>query len=90
MADAGFRDYEREFQRLTDNIPKRLESVTQFENDAGPSWFTSVCNGCRTGSELWGFVSRHTEAQNAEIRRIESDITQAKQMVPHELALFQQ
>jgi hypothetical protein len=35
MADAGFRDYEREFQRLTDTIPKRLEAVTQFENDAG-------------------------------------------------------
>ena len=35
MSDAGFRDYEREFQRLTQNIPTRVEAVLKFESDNG-------------------------------------------------------
>ena len=34
MSDAGFRDYEREYVRLTQNIPTRLEGVG-LEADGG-------------------------------------------------------
>jgi len=87
MADLGaYNDLESEFKRLSSLLPTRISTVETHESDAGEFCALWICRGNLLTSMQ--ALTYPADKASTDLRAIETDLFQCKQLVSFICDLF--